>query len=140
MRPKDWTLLVIAAADGREVSPVQLQKALFLLARRLPLPAESSYQFDAYDYGPFCQTIYSDAEALAREGLVAIEHGLPYRRYMATPAGREEAGRLRAQLDTRASNYLDEVASFVRRLSFKQLVEAIYAEFPEMRENSVYRG
>ncbi len=140
MTPKDWNLLVIAAAGGRDVSPVQLQKALFLLGKKLPLPPESRYDFEAYDYGPFCSAVYTDAEQLEREGLVVIEHGGSYRRYIATPEGREQADRLRARLEARARTYLGEVVAFVRRLSFKQLVEAIYAEFPEMRENSVYRG
>lgn len=137
---KDWNLLVIAAAKGKALEPVQLQKALFLLAEKLPLPRHSRYAFRAYDYGPFCAAIYSDAEELQNEGLVVVEHGGRYRRYYATAEGLDEAKALRQRLDQRSQSYLDEVIRFVRQLSFKELVEAIYEEFPSMRANSVYRS
>src|SRR5438477_13056735 len=101
MTPKDWTLLVIAAAGGRDVSPVQLQKALFLLGEKLSLPEDERYKFKPYDYGPFCVTVYDDAEQLRREGLVVIEHALPYRRYSVSPEVLEQADRLRKRLDAR---------------------------------------
>src|SRR5436190_18669612 len=79
MEPKDWTLLVISAADSRGLSPVQLQKSLFLLERRLSEEApaeklgESFYEFVPYNYGPFDVKVYQDAEALEERGLVTIQ-------------------------------------------------------------------
>lgn len=140
MSPKDWTLLVIAAAGGRALSPVQLQKALFLIGEKLVLPPSDRYEFEPYDYGPFCARVYSDAEQLERDGFVEIGYGRPYRLYCATPEGIDRADSLRKQLESRERAYLDEVVSFVRRLTFKQLVEAVYAAYPRMRANSVYRS
>ena len=34
MTPKDWTLLALAT-DGKPMSPVQLQKSLFLISRNV---------------------------------------------------------------------------------------------------------
>jgi uncharacterized protein YwgA len=103
MVPKDWTLLVIAAAAGNAVSPVQLQKALFVLGDKLELPAGERYLFEPYDYGPFCKAIYSDAESLESKGLVLVEHGGRFRHYFATAAGLAGRGRTRCEHENVAS-------------------------------------
>ncbi len=144
MTRKDWPLLVIAAAQGKPVSPVQLQKALFLIGQTLP-PAQVQtqvfYDFAPYDYGPFDGTVYSDAQQLEREGLVAINFP-PFRNreYVATSTGLERAAALRANLAPNVTHYLDEVVQWVRSLSFSDLVRAIYAKYPAMKANSVFRG
>ena len=53
----------------RRFSPVQLQKAVFLVIKAglAGLPAEA-YDFQPYHYGPFDINIYHDAEALHEEG------------------------------------------------------------------------
>ncbi len=95
MTPKDWTLLVIASARGKEVSPVQLQKTLFLIGKNLtPAQRRSAtfYNFRAYDYGPFDRTIYDHADELRNEGLILIypESG-SLRGYIALSAGLDRA-------------------------------------------------
>ena len=142
MRRKDWTLLVIAAARGESVSPVQLQKALFLIAENLT-PGQrgttSFYHFVAYDYGPFDQTAYADAEVLEREGLIRI-YSQPYRYrvYVSTPTGSNRAEVLRQELAVEVVEYLDRVVDWVRSLSFNDLVRAIYRSYPQMKVNSVF--
>ena len=140
MTPKDWTLLVLVAA-GKPVSPVQLQKSLFLLGRNLGASqlGQPFYQFQAYDYGPFCQQVYADAEGLECAGDVVITSGGRYREYAATPSGVERAAKLRKGLDPVAATYLDEVVRWVRARSFNELVKAIYRAYPEMKANSVFR-
>lgn len=143
MTPKDWTLLVIASACGKEVSPVQLQKTLFLIGRNLT-PAKRMtakfYGFRAYDYGPFDKTIYEDAEKLRDEGFVLIypETG-SLRSYIALPAGIQRADQLRSTLDAGVVAYLDNTVAWARSLSFNDLVRAIYRDYPETRANSVFR-
>ena len=69
MTPKDWTLLVLASAGG-PLSPVQLQKTLFLIDRNLSRAQRGVtrfYNFRAYDYGPFDSAIYTDAVILQTE-------------------------------------------------------------------------
>ena len=142
---KDWTLLVIAAAKDHSLSPVQLQKALFLIARNLTDAQRcttSFYDFRPYDYGPFSAEVYRDAERLRAEGLVIIDpsSGFAYRDYAATAAGIERASLLRSQLDPSVCEYLDSMVAWVRSLSFNALVQAIYRDYPEMRANSVFRN
>ena len=143
MKPSDWTLLVIAA--GRTpLQPVQLQKALFLLGKNLSLETlrtETFYDFYAYDYGPFSTTVYSDAEWLATEGLVAISQPpeARFKRFHATEPGAARAADLRRDIGGPALSYLDRVVAWVQRLTFNQLVRSIYAAYPEMRTNSVFQ-
>ncbi|HKN62538.1 MAG TPA: hypothetical protein VJW93_15255 [Candidatus Acidoferrales bacterium] len=142
MENKEWTLLVLAAADGRPISPVQLQKSLFLLSKNLTpaqLQRRSLYEFQPYDYGPFDSAVYSDAESLSAAGLIAIESGGPARTYLPTTRGLEEARTIREGLDSVAAQYLEDVVNWVLRQSFGNLVRAIYKSYPDMRKNSVFR-
>jgi uncharacterized protein YwgA len=142
---KDWTLLVIAAGKGSTLTPVQLQKSLFLLSRNLTrtqLQVAEFYSFKAYDYGPFNAQIYSDAKQLRDEGLVIIDpmDGARYRDYSATVPGLTSAEQLRTELGAEVRDYLDEVVAWTRSLSFDALVRAIYRDYPEMKANSVFRN
>jgi len=144
MTPRDWTLLVIAAAEGKTLQPVQLQKALFLLGKRLTPQQRQThefYEFTAYDYGPFDSTIYTDAESLEAEGLIAITRPpvSRYKLYQATEEGLKRAAEVRAGLQPLAVEYVAKVVQVVRALSFNDLVSAIYKAYPEMRENSVFK-
>jgi uncharacterized protein YwgA len=142
---KDWTLLVIASGRGRPLSPVQLQKAVFLLARNLTdeqRRTSSFYNFRPYDYGPFDAQVYRDAEQLRDDGLIVVDPsgGVAYRDYSATPQGVERADELRKQLNDKVIEYLDKVVAWVSSLSFTALVQAIYKAYPDMKAHSVFRG
>ena len=51
---KELVLATLAAADGARFTPVQLQKAIFLLDRNLPADLlDTKFGFVPYDYGPF---------------------------------------------------------------------------------------
>ncbi len=143
MQNKDWMLLVVAAAKGEPLSPVQLQKSLFLLSRNLTpeqLNRDSLYDFQPYDYGPFDRAVYTDAERLEAAGLLTINPGGRNRTYSVTPHGLEAANNLREDLDAAAAKYVEDVVNWVLPLAFGDLVRAIYKSYPEMREKSVFRG
>jgi len=143
VRRKDWTLLAICAADAKGLSPVQLQKTLFLLGRELPEEVgHAYYDFRPYHYGPFDRTVYSDAEVLAESGHVAITQrdGESWSRYLATAKGCERAEAIKKEAPASAVAYLQRVVDWALRQSFQQLVRSIYARYPEMRANSVFQG
>jgi hypothetical protein len=143
MQRRDWTLLAIAAAEGSPLTPVQLQKSLFLLGRGVPQAVGAEfYQFEPYDYGPFDAAVYRDAEALAAEHLIEIERplGLRYSVYRSTPEGQGLAVGLRQRAPTRAVDYLSTLVRWTRSLTFAQLVRAVYAAYPEFRVRSVFSG
>lgn len=144
MNREDWTLLALSAAQGEPLTPVQLQKSLFLLGMRSPEPLPADfYDFEPYNYGPFDIRIYKDAEELERRGFVRIDREAPGRTwalYQATAAGLDEATRIRASAPQRALKYLDEVVAWTRKLTFRQLVSAVYDAYPEQRVNSIFRA
>jgi hypothetical protein len=124
---------------------VQLQKALFLLSRNLTpgqLQSQAFYEFEPYDYGPFCQQVYSDAEQLQVAEYVSVTRpdAQSYRQYAVTVAGANHAQTLRGQLPEAVREYLDQIVRWVRGLSFESLIQAIYAKYPDMKVNSVFRG
>ena len=71
MERQRWTLLAIDEAAPSGLSPVQLQKTLFLIGKNLTREVgDSYYSFVPYNYGPFDAHVYSDAEVLIKQGLV----------------------------------------------------------------------
>jgi hypothetical protein len=143
MNRRDWALLAIRFGESKGLSPVQLQKSLFLLGRELPEEVGPGfYEFRPYNYGPFDTAVYEDAEILESQGLVNISRGDSRRsvRYKITPAGIARSDELSAQASPRALQYLDTVVHWAQQLSFNDLVRAIYDKYPEYRANSVFQG
>jgi uncharacterized protein len=144
MTRRDATLLMLSLADGAQYSPVQIQKAMFILSRESPeiFDAGSQFDFQPYDYGPFDKDVYAEIDALSRDGLALVGATLDLRRktYAASDQGRRAAEGLRGRLSQDQLAFAQKVSSFVRRLSFADLVSAIYKAYPEMQENSVFVG
>lgn len=142
MKRKDWTLLAIAAADGHEVTPVQLQKVLFILGKeKADRVGPGFYKFKPYNYGPFSSDVYFDADTLDAEGLVDADAGSATRSwttYRATPEGIAAARKLRASAPKDAVDYLGALVAWARKLSFQQLVSSVYDRYPEQRVNSIF--
>jgi hypothetical protein len=140
---QDWTLLTIAAAKEKGLSPVQLQKSLFLLQQKYRKQVGSSfYNFVPYNYGPFDANVYSDAERLASAGLIIIDRhsGRGWPEYRISSSGLREANRLREDAPHDASLYLQKLVAWVHTLSFQQLVGTIYRLYPKYKQNSVFNG
>jgi uncharacterized protein len=145
MNHSDWLLIVADLAQPRPLTPVQLQKCLFLLDKKLSPAqkgAESIYQFTPYDYGPFDATVYQDAEGFASQGLMSIQKapGQSFKTYSVTPAGHAQAQQVMEGLAPQIKEYARALVDWVQGLSFNQLVSAVYKEYPEMKANSVFRG
>jgi hypothetical protein len=137
---RDWVLLVIAAAQGKAMTPAQLQKALFLIGQEHPeAVGEDYYDFIPYDYGPFCVDIYHDAIRLRLEDKVQIVNNGRWNDYYATPIGMKSAAELREGLSTELGEYIDRTVSWIRRLSFQELVREVYKRYPHFRVNSIFQ-
>ncbi len=135
---KDWALIVIAEARCRHMSPVQLQKALFLLSMEAKEDVgDDFYDFKPYDYGPYDSDVSTDAELLVEEGLLTSKRHR-WTEFAATLDGVEKANKLKMSLESKAAAYVTEVVAWVCSLSFTQLVSAIYKKYPAMKENSVF--
>jgi len=139
---KDITMLVISLAGEKGLSPVQLQKSLFLIAESATtdLPTDF-YKFSPYNYGPFSPEIYDDTDELVREGLVVgIDSGLGWSRYAATAAGSSHSKGVKEKIKAEFSEYIRIVVEWVQSLDFAGLLRAIYAKYPQYRVNSIFQG
>lgn len=133
-------LVVLSLAEGEPLTPVQIQKSLFLADDKVPNAFEARYDFQPYDYGPFDRHVYADAQALSRLGFVEIgTDPRGWSTYAATPEGLNRAQELKRQLSEENLTLLGRIVSLVRRLSFSELVSAIYRAYPPMRARSVFR-
>ncbi len=142
MKNKDFTLLAIAYAQDEGLTPVQLQKSLFLLSKSgLPGLPTDFYAFIPYNYGPFNPEIYADADKLADEGMVfsVLMPGRTWAKYVATSEGTKQAQDIAVGTDSAVAEHLKNVVDWVKRLGFSDLLRAIYASFPEFRVNSVFQ-
>ena len=145
MNRRDLVLAILGAADGRTYTPVQIQKAAFLVCKHFGnvIDEGPGFNFEPYDYGPFDSDVYAEIEALYRAGEAVIApsaHG-NWNTYAASDAGIERSGDLLyGVLGEEASSYIYKISNWVRSLSFKSLVRSIYEVYPEMRANSIFRG
>lgn len=140
---RDWVLLAISSTEGEHLSPVQLQKSLFIFGQLMPESvADDYYEFEPYHYGPFCQAIYSDVEDLERDEYVVsrIPLGRRWREYSITGKGMERAVELRSEVPGDEFNFLARVVNWTRQLSFPQLIREIYQRYPEFKVNSVFQS
>ena len=142
LKNPDVTLLVIAMAGDSGLTPVQLMKSVFLVGQcsLSDLPS-NYYRFFAYNYGPFHPDVYRDVQVLVNQRLVyeIRETGQNWSKYIIAPPGLRYAEDLKRQIAREFSDYIDEVVSWVKSVTFNQLLQAIYAKYPEMRENSVFQ-
>ncbi len=142
MERRDWLLLTIDAGREKGLTPVQLQKSLFLLGQTFPKQVGSSfYKFVPYNYGPFCMDIYNDAESLQQQGLIEIRRASKrWPEYRVSPAGAQQAEKLRGKIPTSVIKYLMDVVSWTQSQTFPELVRTIYEAYPTFRTHSVFRG
>jgi len=117
---------------------VRVMKCLFVISKRFTVQGEY-YKFRPYNYGPFDSAVYSDAEALAAQGLIEQQTGR-YVRYMALPPAVERAGAIAPALNPDFIAYLREVRRWANGVDFSTLVKAIYEAWPETRVNSIFQG
>ncbi|MDR3449413.1 MAG: hypothetical protein P4M15_06665 [Alphaproteobacteria bacterium] len=144
MTRSEVLLAILAASNGRPYTPVQIQKAVFLVTKNLPnlVTQGANFGFEPYDYGPFDQSVYAEAEALSQAGAAEItrQEGTRWNRYAASDRGLERGAHILDSLRNRERDYIKKVSAWVRAQTFESLVKSIYDQYPEMRVNSVFRG
>jgi hypothetical protein len=120
--------------DPPEISPLELQKGLFLLRQVAELSGDEVYDFEPYDYGPVSPEIYSDTRQVMAARLLHRSAAGPSCRfsyYRATHAGREVASELAREVNPQDLLYLEVIRSLLKELSFSEVVSAIYAAYPD---------
>ncbi len=141
MTKSEVVLAALAPAQGKQYSPVQVQKLLFLLDREAShLVDGPHFNFEPYNYGPFDKAVYQVLDELDEDELVTIRSGGWQRTYALTPTGQNEGDRLLGELSDSTKDYIRRVSAFVLKLNFLQLVSAIYKAYPDMQKNSILRS
>jgi hypothetical protein len=141
---RDLVLAILAAANGRSYTPVQIQKAVFVICDQLPhlIDDGPGFNFQPYDYGPFDSDVYSEIGALQREGAAIIApSGIGnWNTYAATDAGVDAGDEFLYQvIDEDDRVHIERISKWVRSLSFTTLVKSIYEAYPRMRANSIFK-
>lgn len=142
MEKKDWILLVLNCSEDKTLSPVQLQKSLFLLGRMFPDAVSNNfYNFVPCHYGPFCLEIYEDADFFKLKDLISINVDTirRWKTYSITDKGLNYVAILKKKIKPEVYNYVLEIIKWVKDQSFSQLISAIYKQFPEYKIYSVFK-
>ena len=137
---KDWMLLAIDSSNDGTLSPVQLQKSLFIFGQvKKKAVGRYFYKFEPYHYGPFSQVIYSDAAALEADGHIQVSRtpSRTWPEYTITKAGLERAEGIQKAVLKEDYRYLFNVVNWAKSLSFAELLRAIYEKYPAYKKNSV---
>jgi hypothetical protein len=143
MNRRELVLAILAASDGRPYTPVQIQKAVFVICDQLPrlINDGPGFHFEPYDYGPFDAQVYSEIEHLwwNGEAVTAPSSSGNWKTYAASDYGVSRGHELlnRAGKD---GQYIRKISAWVRSLDFTSLVKSIYEVYPHMRANTVFRG
>ena len=141
MKKSEMVLIGLSPSNGAYHSPAQVQKLFFLIDKNISDEFGSEvFDFQPYNYGPFDRMVYVTLEELEVQGLVEINHSKSWKEYKLSKVGQEKGTELLNSLSPKARSYIADVSEFVRRLTFTQLITAIYKAYPEMRENSVFQG
>lgn len=141
MNKQELVLIALGVGGKHEHTPVQIQKLLFLIDKNLGARIGGPvFDFVPYDYGPFDPSIYEALRELEGGGFVcSSESSRGWKWHSLTDKGISEAERLAKEADPAVVDYIKRVSEFVRKLSFSDLVSAIYKAYPEMKANSVFR-
>ena len=133
----DILLAIIAAAKGKPLSRVHLQKVAFLVSEEFKgdLPNEF-YKFDQHNYGPFCHDITVDTDMLLYWGWIEVDEGTDRNTEKYTISERSNTDEL--DLSEDMSRFIEETVAWVADMSFGQLVRAIYLRYPEFLERSIF--
>jgi uncharacterized protein len=138
---KELVLATLASSPEGEYSPVQVQKLFFLIDRNVAhLLGGPLFDFQPYNYGPFDPAVYKVLEALASEGAIQLIPDRTWKNYALTALGRQRGEAVLRNQPEKVRDYFSRVSEFVRKLTFTQLVSAIYKAYPEMRANSVFQN
>ena len=132
--------------DGR----TRLQKMVFVVQQELAesgdLRRDQMYDFFAYDYGPFSKELAEAIDEMIAAGLLNEDEvaydddgNIKYL-YELNPEGRRL---IEQELSAAGVQSLFEKARrikhrFNHELSLPQVIDEVYAEYPEYTENSIY--
>lgn len=125
---------VFGTIPDETLSPVQTQKLFFLLEKRL---GRNYFDFKPYHYGPYDKNLTDTLTMLYCNGLIQIKNINGINHYQ---LNKDCSSITENFFNENEKNFIKDLISFIKNLSFRQLCMSIYKEFPEMSVNSVFFG
>jgi hypothetical protein len=139
---RDWPLIALACAADGVLTPLEMQKTLFLIKMEANSLIKDYlfYSFVPYNYGPFDSTIYRDIAYLEANGDLVSERAdnARWSYYTITKRGMQRAAIIAGPIDQSLIDYMMEVVDWVKSMAFPDLLRAIYKKYPEYAVNSVF--
>jgi hypothetical protein len=138
------TLLLYFFGSGRKLDPIRIMKGMFVFTMEAPeswLSKEGRYHFFAYSWGPYSREIESDLVRLNRYGYLSESQapGKNWSYYSLSEQGQEKAQELAKEFPPAVTGYLSKVREFLLTLTFRRLLDTIYARYPNYAVNSVFK-
>jgi hypothetical protein len=122
---RGWLLLAIALSGTSGLSPVQLQRSLFLVGqKREEQVGPGFYEFEANGSGPASTALYVDIDALVTAEYI-VKEWVPESSWSAfrlSDAGQASAADFRRKLKKDALSGLEDAVAWVKELSYLDLV------------------
>lgn len=138
---EELVLAALAQAKGKALTPVQVQKLFFLIDHNIAKLVDGPhFDFKPYNYGPFDKAVYDALEDQRAVGNVEFVPQRTWNDFRLTEAGQARGEDIFGKLDAKARDYTERAVDFVMKLSFTELVSAIYKAYPDMQVNSVFKG
>jgi|GEM_PF-3121608 len=139
---EDYVLAVLSTSDRAPWTPVQVQKIFFLLEPAVAAQLGGAYfNFQPYNYGPFDSRVYEAIEQCQTTGFALIDQSpiASKKKYQLTETGQRRGQEVLATLPAATTARVVELSRWLRSLSFRELVTAVYKDFPHMRARSIFR-
>ncbi|MBX0286608.1 helix-turn-helix transcriptional regulator [Halomicroarcula sp. F28] len=139
-------LALLDAMGGEIEGKTRLQKLAFLLDEEELGDRFDAYSYRKYDYGPFSKSLLEDTESLEEKNLVEIAKqrtvgGNTRYDYALTDTGRDAVSQL-SEKEGDISEIFEaakEIVSEYGDLPLRDLIERVYENHSEYKENSVYQ-
>ncbi|HET6910690.1 MAG TPA: hypothetical protein VFH54_15270 [Mycobacteriales bacterium] len=116
-----------------------MQKAVFLVTQGAPRGIWArAYEYRPYNWGPYSAQLNEDLSNWQRRGFMVLSYagGTPYGRYTLTRHGVTLADSTWNDIDSRTTDLLTEVRSWVTSKDFNSLLREVYEEFPDFATQS----
>lgn len=144
MTKQDWLLLIIDAMGENPASPMEIQKALFLLGKNLndqDRQCDNFYEFRAGDLGPEYIEIYEHTRVLESEKMIFIHFTLNgYSEFEIRVKGHKKASQLQLLLSEKTNKYIEDVIKWLRSTPYSLVIASILNNFPEMGAKAIFRN
>jgi len=136
---QDVVLLMAAGADGPfPLDPIRVMKGCFLVAQRGTAEWRTLFSFEPYDYGPFDASVYRARDALIAREMLSVDRSVRHGAYSLTESGRERVANLRRVIGDDGADWLRRIGQYVTSKSFTDLLDEVYALYPEFATRSRY--